>query len=414
MKDRISIINSFIELRGYTSYLEIGVGLKCAFNNVKASQKESVDPNPDYNATHIMRSDDFFSKCGNRLWDIIFIDGLHLADQVKRDLDNSLLHLSKDGVILMHDCLPPSEEAQMVPPVNALWTGDVWKAWSWYRMHREDLSMYVIDVDLGCGVVEKGIQKCFPKTDVLDYAFLAKNKTELLNLISWDTWKHFYINKSSFKPLEKSLDVPIRTVLTIMQNKIMVGTKYFGVHTLKNPIDFWVYQEIIYETKPDIIIEIGNGSGGTLLALAHMFDSMNSGKIIGVDLSHKAIDEKVKKHPRITLVEGDAINNFTKIQKLIPVNASVLVIEDSSHTYDNTLNILRVYSQLIKPNGYFIVEDGICHHGLNVGFSPGPYEATETFLQENVDFEADRSRESYLITWNPHGYLRRIKCTHHQ
>jgi len=87
-----------------------------------------------------------------------------------------------------------------------------------------------------------------------------------------------------------------------------------------------------------------------------------------------------------------------------------LVIEDSSHTYDNTLNVLNTYSELIKPGDYFIVEDGICHHGLSIGPKPGPYEAIETFVNsETSDFKIDRSKESFLITWNPKGYLKRTR-----
>ena len=85
----------------------------------------------------------------------------------------------------------------------------------------------------------------------------------------------------------------------------------------------------------------------------------------------------------------------------------VLVIEDSSHTYENTLNMLRLYSKFIKLGDYFIVEDSICHHGLSVGPNPGPYEAIETFIRECEGFEIDRDKESFLITWNPKGYLKR-------
>ena len=83
-----------------------------------------------------------------------------------------------------------------------------------------------------------------------------------------------------------------------------------------------------------------------------------------------------------------------------------MVIEDSSHTYDNTLAVLRAYKSIIPVGGYFIVEDTICHHPLNVGPLPGPYEAVETFLQEEGDFERDAVVEPE-ITWNPGGYLRR-------
>jgi cephalosporin hydroxylase len=92
---------------------------------------------------------------------------------------------------------------------------------------------------------------------------------------------------------------------------------------------------------------------------------------------------------------------------MIPAEARELVIEDSSHTYENTLNVLRLYSEFIKPGDYFIVEDSICHHGLLVGPNPGPYEAIESFIEEGADFVIDREQESFLITWNPKGYLKR-------
>jgi cephalosporin hydroxylase len=209
--------------------------------------------------------------------------------------------------------------------------------------------------------------------------------------------------------MEENLDMPLRKALSIMQDRIMNQTTYLGVKALMNPLDHWVYQELIYETQPDIIIEIGNASGGSTLSLAHICDILGRGKIIGIDISHESVPEHVKNHCRITFIEGDACQCLVDAAKLISANDKVLIIEDSSHTYQNTLNILRTYSVLLKPGDYFIVEDGICHHGLSVGPKPGPYEAIEAFLKENGDFEIDRSRESFLITWNPKGYLRRIR-----
>lgn len=208
--------------------------------------------------------------------------------------------------------------------------------------------------------------------------------------------------------MEENLDMPLREALAIIQDRIMNQTTYFGVKALKNPLDHWVYQELIYEIHPDIIIEIGNASGGSTLSLAHIYDLLGKGKVIGIDLSHEGIPEHVKNHGRITFITGDACQLFADVAKLISANDRVLIIEDSSHTYQNTLNVLRTYSVLLKPGDYFIVEDSICHHGLSVGPEPGPYEAIETFVEENGNFEIDRSRESFLITWNPKGYLRRI------
>jgi cephalosporin hydroxylase len=158
-----------------------------------------------------------------------------------------------------------------------------------------------------------------------------------------------------------------------------------------------------------VIIEVGNFCGGSALALAHICDNLGAGRIIGLDLSHEKVAELVRQHPRITLIEGDACQSFESVRALINDTESVMVIEDSSHTFENTLNVLETYSPLVKPGGYFIVEDGICHHGLEVETILRPYEAIDAFIEKNPHFEIDRSRESFLITWNPKGYLKRTQ-----
>ena len=110
--------------------------------------------------------------------------------------------------------------------------------------------------------------------------------------------------------MEENLSIPLDQVLPVIQGRIMSQTTYFGIQTWKNPIDFWIYQEIIYATKPDVIIEIGNYCGGSTLALAHICDAIGRGRIIGLDLSHVNVPEEVKKHPRITLLEGEACQSF--------------------------------------------------------------------------------------------------------
>jgi len=209
--------------------------------------------------------------------------------------------------------------------------------------------------------------------------------------------------------MEENLNMPMRQVLNIIQNRIMSKSTYFGVRAAKCPLDSWIYQEIIFETKPDIIIEIGNLYGGGTLALAHACDILGKGRVIGLDIDHSKIAPAVREHPRITLMHGDACGIFALVKKKISQNDTVLVIEDSSHTYENTLMVLQTYSQLIKPGQYIIVEDSICHHGLDVGTAPGPYEAIEEFVAENRDFIIDRAKEEFLITWNPKGYLKRIR-----
>lgn len=208
--------------------------------------------------------------------------------------------------------------------------------------------------------------------------------------------------------MEDSLDLPLRQVLQIMQDRLINQSSYFGVKTLKSPVDFWIYQEIIFETKPDFIIEVGNFCGGSALAMAHICDSLGKGEIICLDLFHHNVPELVRTHPRITLIEGDATESFESVKQIVGDAENIMVIEDSDHTFENTLKVLNTYSQLVKLGGYLIVEDGICHHGLEVGPNPGPYEAIEAFIENNKHFEIDRNRESFLITWNPKGYLKRV------
>ncbi len=209
------------------------------------------------------------------------------------------------------------------------------------------------------------------------------------------------------KGIEDSLNMQLRDYLPLLQLRIMNTTHYFGIKTLKNPLDFWVYQEIIHEARPDVIVEIGNNWGGSTLALAHLLDRYNHGRVIGVDIDQSKIVDLVHDHPRIHLIEGDAVACFGSVAMQIEPEERVLIIEDSSHTFENTLAVLRTYSALIKPGGYFIVEDSICHHGLDVGPNPGPYEAIDAFIQENFKFEVEHEKESFLITWNPNGFLRR-------
>jgi len=130
--------------------------------------------------------------------------------------------------------------------------------------------------------------------------------------------------------------------------------------------------------------------------------------VLGIDISQAVLPEVVRQHSRISLMEGDACDLFPQAKRLAE-GKRVLVIEDSSHTYDNTLRVLQLYSSLIPVGGYLIVEDGICYHGLDLGPKPGPYEAIESFVEENPNFEIDRSQESFLVTWNPKGYLKRLR-----
>lgn len=216
------------------------------------------------------------------------------------------------------------------------------------------------------------------------------------------------LNTMTATHLEDSLSLPIGNLLELMQQSIMAHTTYFGVRAYKNPLDAWIYQEIVVAQRPDVIVEVGNRFGGGTLHLAHLCDLLGHGQVIGVDVNHADISDVVRRHPRVTLIEGDAVGRFEDVRALCSESRSTMVIEDSSHTYDNTLAVLRAYSALLHVGDHFVVEDTICHHGLAVGPNPGPYEAVVTFLEQDPRFRADRERERFLVTWNPRGFLTRV------
>ncbi len=179
-----------------------------------------------------------------------------------------------------------------------------------------------------------------------------------------------------------------------IEHRIMHNTRFLGVPAQMNPMDAWVYQEIIHETRPNVIVELGNLHGGTLLYLARLCDMIGYGEVVGVDIARK---EHGALHPRVTFIDGYATEVFDQVADLCD-GRSVMVIEDSAHTYENTLDVLRLYGQLVKVGGYMVCEDGVMEPVA---------QALATFAAEQTEFVADTSRE-WPVTWNPGGYLKRV------
>jgi hypothetical protein len=140
---RDQIIQEVIYRKSYNSYLEIGCDQNQVFSKIKISKKIRVDPVSG--GTIRDTSDNFFKK-NNLKFDIIFIDGLHEYDQVKKDISNSLLFLNDNGVIFLHDCMPRGFFYQAVPRSRAVWNGDVWKNIVESRTKLE-IDTYVIHAD---------------------------------------------------------------------------------------------------------------------------------------------------------------------------------------------------------------------------------------------------------------------------
>lgn len=181
--DRLDILNTIIKRYNFKSYLEIGVCGGYTFNNILCQHKIGVDPDKNSAANIFLTSDEFFVQ-NQETFDLIFIDGLHHADQVKKDIENSLKILNNDGFIVCHDMHPHSEIIQRVPRVTGEWTGDCWKAWVELRASRDDLKMFVIDTDYGCGIIQRGNQTKIRVDCELDWNNFVKNKQYWMNFIS--------------------------------------------------------------------------------------------------------------------------------------------------------------------------------------------------------------------------------------
>tara|TARA_Y100001937_G_scaffold128498_1_gene205464 strand:+ start:5182 stop:5763 length:582 start_codon:yes stop_codon:yes gene_type:complete len=184
---RTEIIQKLITKVSANSYLEIGMGPGINFNKVVCNKKISVDPKPTVPVTFSLTSDDFFKQNKDK-FDIIFIDGLHWSEQVYKDIINSLEVLNYNGYIICHDMNPHSEFIQRYPQPKkeSEWTGDCWKAWVKLRTERDDLNMYVVNTDYGCGIITRGKQDKLIVNDELTWELLNSDRIKLLNLISVD------------------------------------------------------------------------------------------------------------------------------------------------------------------------------------------------------------------------------------
>lgn len=189
---------------------------------------------------------------------------------------------------------------------------------------------------------------------------------------------------------------------------LYLQTYWMGVPCQKCPLDLWIYQEIVFEQRPDLIIETGTHSGGSALFLAHLCDLLGHGHVVSIDIDSRPRPA----HLRITYLLGSSSDPamIKQAQMVTHTKENILVILDSDHSEQHVLRELELLSPLVKVGGYLIVEDSnINGHPTYPEFGPGPYEAVEKFLQQNADFEIDLSREKFMMTFNPRGYLKRVR-----
>ena len=187
------------------------------------------------------------------------------------------------------------------------------------------------------------------------------------------------------------------------------SAKWMGVPCLQNPLDLWVMQEIISETKPDIIIETGTASGGSALFYVSANPRL---QVISIDKNVNLESVPKFEHKNIWWKNGESTDPdvVADVRKAVGFGNRVMAILDSDHSTENVLAEMRLYGPMVSSGCYMVVND------TNVGGNPvhspqvpgaGPMGAVKAFMEENRDFDIDKSREKFILTFHPNGWLKR-------
>lgn len=213
-----------------------------------------------------------------------------------------------------------------------------------------------------------------------------------------------------------------------------IGPKYsynfswLGRPVIQYPQDIIGLQEIIWDVKPDLIIETGIAHGGSLIFSASMLELVYSctgidGEVLGIDIDIRAHNRKaIEEHPmfkRICMIEGSSIDPemISQVKKKAEGKERILIFLDSNHTHDHVLAELNAYASLTSVGSYCVVFDTVVENipselSDDRPWGPGnnPMTAMRKFLETHPEFEIDESvHNKLLITMAPDGYLKRIK-----
>lgn len=211
--------------------------------------------------------------------------------------------------------------------------------------------------------------------------------------------------------------------------KYVYSFSWMGRPIIQLPDDLIRLQEVIYQVKPNIIIETGIAHGGGLIFYSSLLANIvKKFKVIGIDVDIRRHNRKaITKHPlykHITMLEGSSIDKeiIIKLKKLVSNKDKILVILDSNHSTDHVLEELKIYSKFVSKNSYIIACDGIQKYMLNAARSKNdwntnnPITAIKKFLKVSKNFKVNKSNfifneskiKKNLVTYWPNAYLKRI------
>lgn len=175
-------------------------------------------------------------------------------------------------------------------------------------------------------------------------------------------------------------------------------TSWKGVPILKFPTDLSLYQEVIFETKPEVIVEIGTKFGGSALYFQDLMG--DSGQVITIDIK----DQADYKDPRIKYLIGDSLSEdiMAEVKELVKGKKTMLVI-DGDHSRRHVKWELYKYNNIVTPGQYMVVEDCYIDRGLY-----GPGQARDWFMAHNKSFVQSNRCRKYLVGVTMGGWLKRV------
>lgn len=208
-------------------------------------------------------------------------------------------------------------------------------------------------------------------------------------------------------------------------SKYSYNFSWMGRPVIAYPQDMIAMQELIWEVKPDLIIETGVAHGGSIVYYASLLELIgNDGLVLGIDIDiRKHNRDLIEAHPmmkRIKLIEGSSTSEETinQVKSIVSKKTNVMVCLDSNHTHDHVLEELKLYSPFVTKDSYCVVFDTIIEDlpadynwgERSWGVGNNPKTAVREFLKDNSDFEINKSiNDKILISVAPDGYLKRMK-----
>jgi cephalosporin hydroxylase len=229
--------------------------------------------------------------------------------------------------------------------------------------------------------------------------------------------KSYKVNEGLLKSRRKFLNETIKA-------KYSYNFNWLGIPIIQYPQDIVAMQELVWEIKPDLIIETGVAHGGSIIFYASMLELLGGNrKVIGIDTDIREHNKKrMEEHPmfkRVELIQGSSIdlNTINKVKNIAKDYKTILVCLDSMHTHEHVLKELELYSPFVTKDSYLVVFDTIVEDLPDELWQDRPWKkgnnpktAVFEFLKNNSDFEINQDIDNkLLISVAPSGYLKRVK-----